>query len=110
LEQQLIVARNALEKDKLALARAIGLPLAQSFTLTDKAPYEPLTSSTWTRPFIRAFESQRSGGHVEQTKAAEEQRKAATADRLPTFKFDGDYGDIGTTLAHSHGTATPRAR
>jgi hypothetical protein len=39
LEQQLIVARNALEKDKLALARTIGLPLAQSFTLTDKAPY-----------------------------------------------------------------------
>ena len=41
---------------------------------------------------------------VEQTKAAEEQRKAATADRLPTLKFDGDYGDIGVTLAHSHGT------
>ena len=39
LEQQLIVAQNALEKDKLALARTIGLPLAQSFNLTDKAPY-----------------------------------------------------------------------
>src|ERR1019366_7252579 len=22
----------------------------------------------------------------------------------PTLKFNGDYGDIGTTLAHSHGT------
>jgi outer membrane protein TolC len=41
---------------------------------------------------------------VERAKAAEEQRKAATADRLPTLRFDGDYGDIGTTLAHSHGT------
>jgi len=41
---------------------------------------------------------------VEQTKAAEEQRKAATADRLPTLTFNGDYGDIGTTLSHSHGT------
>ena len=39
LQQQLIVARNALEKDKLALARTIGLPLAQSFTLTDKTPF-----------------------------------------------------------------------
>src|SRR5208337_940030 len=38
LTQVLIVARNALEKDKLALARTIGLPLAQSFTLADKAP------------------------------------------------------------------------
>jgi len=37
---------------------------------------------------------------VEQTKAAEEARKAATAERLPTLTFNGDYGDIGTTLAH----------
>jgi outer membrane protein TolC len=41
---------------------------------------------------------------VEETKAAEEARKAATAERLPTLTFNGDYGDIGTTLAHSHGT------
>ena len=41
---------------------------------------------------------------VEQTKAAEQQRKAATANRLPTLTFNGDYGDIGPTLSHSHGT------
>ena len=39
LQQQLIVAQNSLEKDKLALARAIGLPLEQKFNLSDKAPY-----------------------------------------------------------------------
>ncbi|MDR3387247.1 MAG: TolC family protein, partial [Rudaea sp.] len=41
---------------------------------------------------------------VEQTKAAEQQRKAATAERYPTFRFDGDYGDIGVNVATSHGT------
>ena len=41
LEQQLIAAQDSLEKDKLALARTIGLPLAQSFNLTDTAPYAP---------------------------------------------------------------------
>jgi outer membrane protein TolC len=41
---------------------------------------------------------------VEQTKAVEQTRKAATADRLPTLKFAGDYGDIGPTISHSHGT------
>ena len=41
-EQKLITAQNALEKDKLALARTIGLPLAQSFNLADKAPYAAL--------------------------------------------------------------------
>jgi outer membrane protein TolC len=41
---------------------------------------------------------------VEQTKAAEEQRKGATADRYPTIKVDADYGDIGVNVRHSHGT------
>ena len=105
LDQQLIVAKNSLEKDKLALARTIGLPLAQSFTLTDKVPYAAFDQLD-VEATIRQAEANRKdlAAMVEQTKAAEEQRKAATADRLPTLKFDGDYGDIGTTLAHSHGT------
>jgi len=105
LDQQLIVARNALEKDKLALARAIGIPLAQSFTLTDKAPYAAFDELDVDAAIHQAHLNRKDlAAMVEQTQAAKEQRKAATADRLPTFKFDGDYGDIGTTLAHSHGT------
>ena len=105
LDQQLIVAKNALEKDKLALARVIGLPLAQSFTLTDKAPYAAFDELDVDAAIHQAHLNRKDlAAMVEQTKAAREQRKAATADRLPTFKFEGDYGDIGTTLAHSHGT------
>ncbi|MGA9670557.1 MAG: TolC family protein, partial [Terracidiphilus sp.] len=105
LDQQLIVAKNALEKDKLALARTIGLPLAQSFTVTDKVPYAAFDQLD-VEATIRQAQANRKdlAAMVEQTKAAEEQRKAATADRFPTLKFDGDYGDIGPTLAHSHGT------
>jgi len=105
LDQQLIVASNALEKDKLALARAIGLPLAQSFTLTDKAPYAAFDELDVDAAIHQAHLNRKDlAAMVEQTQAAKEQRKAASADRLPTFKFDGDYGDIGTTLGHSHGT------
>jgi outer membrane protein TolC len=105
LEQQLIVARNALEKDKLALARTIGLPLAQSFNLSDKAPFAVFDQLDVEAAIHQAHLNRKDlAAMVEQTKAAEEQRKAATADRLPTLRFDGDYGDIGTTLAHSHGT------
>jgi outer membrane protein TolC len=105
LEQQLIVARNALEKDKLALARTIGLPLAQSFTLTDKAPYAAFDQLDVEATIRQAHANRKDlAAMVEQTKAAEEQRKAATADRLPTLKFDGDYGDIGVNVASSHGT------
>jgi outer membrane protein TolC len=105
LQQQLIVARNSLEKDKLALARTIGLPLAQSFTLTDKAPYSAFDQLDVEATIRQAHANRKDlAAMVEQTKASEQQRKAATADRLPTLKFDGDYGDIGVTLSHSHGT------
>jgi outer membrane protein TolC len=105
LEQQLIVARNSFEKDKLALARTIGLPLAQSFTLTDKAPYAAFDQLDVGATIRQAHANRKDlAAMVEQTKAYEQQSKAATADRLPTLKFDGDYGDIGVTLAHSHGT------
>jgi outer membrane protein TolC len=105
LQQQLIVAKNSLEKDKLALARTIGLPLAQSFTLADKAPYAPFDQLDVEATIRQAHANRKDlAAMLEQTKAAEQQRKSATADRLPTLKFDGDYGDIGVNLSHSHGT------
>jgi outer membrane protein TolC len=105
LEQQLIAAQDSLEKDKLALARTIGLPLAQKFNLTDTAPYAPFDQLD-AGALIEQAEANRKdlAAMVEQTAAAVEQRKAATAARLPTVDADADYGDIGTTLAHSHGT------
>jgi outer membrane protein TolC len=105
LEQQLIVARNGLEKDKLALARTIGLPLAQAFSLADKAPYAAFDQIDVEAAIRDAHANRKDlAAMVEATKAAEEQRKAATADRLPTVKFAGDYGDIGVNVRHSHGT------
>ena len=41
-QQQLIVARNNFAKQKLSLARAIGLPPGQEFALVEKEPYQPL--------------------------------------------------------------------
>ena len=105
LEQQLIVASNGLEKDKLALARTIGLPLAQKFNLTDKVPYAAFDQLDVDAAVREAhLERKDLAAMIEKTKAAEEERKAATADRLPTVKFDGDYGDIGVNVRHSHGT------
>jgi outer membrane protein TolC len=105
LEQQLIVAQNGLEKDKLALARAIGLPLEQKFNLSDKAPYAVFDKLDVDATIKQAHANRKDlAAMVEQTKAYEEQRKAATADRLPTVKFDGDYGDIGVNVRKSHGT------
>jgi len=105
LEQQLIAAQNSLEKDKLQLARVIGLPLAQSFNLADKAPYAPFDQLDVNALIQQAKANRKDlAAMVEQDAAAAEQRKAATAARFPTFSASVDYGDIGTTLAHSHGT------
>lgn len=105
LQQQLIVSQNSLDKDKLALARTIGLPLAQPFNLVDTAPYSVFDQMDVNALIAQAEKDRKDlAALVEQTAAAQEQRKAATADRLPTVKADVDYGDIGTTLSHSHGT------
>ncbi|HWA95522.1 MAG TPA: TolC family protein [Terracidiphilus sp.] len=104
-EQKLITAQNALEKDKLALARTIGLPLAQSFNLADKAPYAALDKVDVDAAIHEAEANRKDlAAMTEQTKSAEEQRKAATVDRLPTVKAEADYGDIGVNVRHSHGT------
>ena len=105
LQQQLIVAKNSLEKDKLALARTIGLPLAQSFNLTDTAPYAAFDKLDVEATIQQAHANRKDlAAMLEQVKAAEQQRKSATADRLPTLSFSGDYGDIGVNVLHSHGT------
>ena len=105
LEQQEIVARNNLEKDKLGLARTIGLPLEQKFNLADKAPFAVFDHLD-VEAAIKQAETNRKdlAAMVELTMAAREQRKGATAERLPTIEADADYGDIGVNLKHSHGT------
>jgi outer membrane protein TolC len=45
-EQKLIVAKNNLAKQKLVLARAIGLPVGQQFEITTNIPYQELTPSS----------------------------------------------------------------
>lgn len=104
-EQQLIVAQNQLVKDKLALVRAIGLPLAQEFTVADSIPYQAFDQPDVQGEIRQALATRKDRQASAQTTASMiEQRKAATADRLPTVKVSADYGDIGVNLNHSHGT------
>ena len=106
-QQTLISTRNQLAKDKIALARTIGLPLDQRFALTDAAPYKALDNLDPDRAFEQAIKTRKDlAASEEQVKAGEAQKKAALADKYPTVAISGDYGDIGTTVGHSHGTFT----
>jgi len=104
-QQNLIAAQNAYAKDRIALARAIGLPLEQQFELSDQEPYAPFDHLDTTTAVQQALATRPDLKVMAQTvAAAENARKAATDERLPTISFSGDYGDIGVNVAHSHGT------
>jgi outer membrane protein TolC len=106
-QQSLISATNQLAKDKIALARAIGLPLDQEIRLTDSEPYVALDNLDPAAAFAQALKNRKDlAAQSEQVAAARSQKTAAFADQLPTVKFSGDLGDIGETVNHSHGTYT----
>ncbi len=103
--QQLIAAENDREKSKLQLARAIGLPLAQVFTLTDQVPYTPLEPMPLDAALALAYQSR--ADYKQQAslvQAAEARRQSVLGERLPSVSFDADYGTTGHALNDSHGT------
>jgi outer membrane protein TolC len=109
-EQQLIVARNNLAKQKRVLARAIGLPAGQAFDISTQVAYQPLATSTLDEALQQAYSSRPDYKSVtEQVRSAELQKKAASAERYPTLSAVGDYGSIGTNFASNHGTVDAAA-
>jgi outer membrane protein TolC len=104
-QQQLIVARNDLAKEMLSLGRIIGLPPGQQFSLSSKAPYEPLVTSGLEQSLQRAYSSRSDyQAAMAQVRAAEFSRRAATAEYFPTLGVEADYGDIGISPFRSNGT------
>lgn len=108
-QQQLIAAQNSLAKDKLALARVIGLPLDQEFKLVDTAPYAALDHVDAEQAFQQALAQRKDlKAADERLKAASSQKTAAWAEQLPEAHFTGDYGTLGNTLGSNHGTYTAK--
>jgi len=104
-QQRFLAQKNQFDKDKLELGRVIGLPPGQEFNLTDTVPFSPLTSVTQDQALSTAL-AQRPDYQSSQARvhAAEESVRAARGERYPSAGVTADYGDVGTTLASSHGT------
>jgi outer membrane protein TolC len=102
-KQRLSALESDFRKQKLALARAIGLPLDRDFTLS-----EPLSPTTVPVPdageSVRRAMQQRSDLRAaeQQVSAAERIVAAAHAERLPSVSFSGDYGVLGANPAQTH--------
>lgn len=104
-QQRLLAQKNVVEKDKLVLARAIGLPAGQRFRITDTLPYNDLKITS--DDLLKQAFDHRSDFRAAQAnvRAAEYAIDAAHAEHYwPTVVVEADYGDIGKTLAASHGT------
>ena len=109
-EYNLSIARNNFAVAKLALGRAIGLPLGQDFELADTLPYSDITPLSVDDALQVAFKSRSDFRSVlDSQKAAAQTLSAAKGERYPTVAANGSYGDIGPTFGSSHGDFTFQA-
>ena len=104
-EQSLIAAQGQDRKDRIALARAIGLPLEQKFQLTDQVPYAQLATPTMGHAMALALKNRNDLKAAEQQmKAAQRSLASAHDERLPSVTAEVDYGYIGVNPNNSYAT------
>ncbi len=104
-QQKLITAQNALAKQKLVLARAIGLPLGQEYNTTTHLPYHELVPQNLDEAIQSAYKARTDfQSEVSRVRSAELAKKAASAERYPTLGAETDYGLSGVNPGSSHGT------
>ena len=103
-QQILLAVQNQLGKDKLALARVIGLPAGQEFEASETAPYKILDALAPAELLAKAYEMRADYHSMEaRVRASEFSVRATDAARLPRLSLDGYYGDVGPTIGNSHG-------
>ena len=96
--EALITAQNDLEKQRIALARVIGLPVQQKFRLVNRVPYQPLPWAVLETAYDRALQT-RPDYHaaLAALRGAQLSREAAWKQRLPSVGLAGEYGVLGYT-------------
>ena len=108
--QRLETLRNDLAKQKISLARLIGLPADDHFDVSDVVGFSSgsaidmgaaLKTALGQREDLKANDAQ--------LRAAQFTRRAARAERLPTLSVNGDYGVNGTSTDEAHRTFSATA-
>ena len=98
-EQRLSNATDAFEKDKLALGRIIGIPIAQKFVVVEPSEYRPLPELTQQSATAEALQDRADLRSAEASvHAAQYGVQAEKAQRLPAFSLHADYGGAGVNV------------
>jgi outer membrane protein TolC len=106
-KQRATAASNDAEKAKLVLARVMGLPIGQDYTLDANLPELPRPDMTLEQAVEQAQQSRADyQAALERIKAAESARQAVIGEALPAVRVNADFGEIGNTPAGSRGTFT----
>ncbi len=104
-QQRATATRNDFEKAKLQLARVAGLPIGQTFTLSDQIPYAPVPEMTLEQALDRAYKGRPDyQAALERVQSAEASRAAAAAGALPSVRVTADFGGIGLTPGDARAT------
>ena len=95
-QETLIQVQNDLEKQRIALARVIGLPVRQKFRLVNRVPYAPVPEIALTGAYDLALATRSDYKAAQaQLRAAELRKSAAWKERLPSVGLSGTYGVLG---------------
>ena len=102
-QEQLLAQLGAAEKQKMILARIIGLSIDREIELSESLqadapllpPLDSLYGKAMSRNDVKASEAD--------LRSAENTRRAATAERLPSIRLNGFFGEQGSNL---HGGST----
>ena len=93
---RLIAAENVFEKRKLSLARAIGLPGGQAFTLASRTTFHAAPPITLDQAVAEASAAREDVKAAQaRVDAARYTRQAEAAARWPSLHLDADLGTIG---------------
>ena len=106
---RLITAENVYEKRKLSLARAIGLPGGQTFTLASRTTFHAAPPLTLDQAVAEASAAREDVKAAQaRVDAARYTRQAEAAARWPSLHLDADLGTIGrdtSALDRTYGIA-----
>src|SRR5271165_2786073 len=94
--ETLIQVQNDLEKQRIVLARVIGLPVRQKFRLVNRVPYAPVPEIALTGAYDLALATRADyKAALAQLRAAELRKSAAWKGYLPSVGLSGAYGVLG---------------
>lgn len=109
-QQRLLSLKNDLAKQKINLARMIGLPPNDQYDLSDEVPFAPAAPLTIEDALAQAFQQRADLKAADaQVQAAARAHSAARAERYPSLGVTADYGGIGVNPSQLQTTYTAAA-